>query len=122
MTHSDVAQLFRTVKDCVPDFNPMFLMSDEANAFWNGFVEVYPNCSTRRLWCRWHVLRAVGKMADELLDKYTAAIVKETLKETISEPDVTRFTKQMTTFLDYLEEPSNKGKKYADYLRKNYLS
>ena len=40
VTHVDVAKLFECVQKSIPDFHPKFMMSDEANAFWNGYVEV----------------------------------------------------------------------------------
>ncbi|EFO90874.1 hypothetical protein CRE_19437 [Caenorhabditis remanei] len=122
VTHDDVAKLFQCIRKEIPEFHPQYMMSDEANAFWNGYVEVFPNNSTQRIWCRWHVLKAIGTKADEILQKEIASTVKATMAEIIREPEVITFKAKMTTFLDFLEnEKSGKGHVFADYLRRIYL-
>ena len=78
--------------------------------------------STRRIWCRWHVLKAIGSKADEILQKENASIAKATMAQIIREPDVIQYKSRMTSFLDFLEnEKSGKGHVFAEYLRKIYL-
>ncbi|PIC26630.1 hypothetical protein B9Z55_019148 [Caenorhabditis nigoni] len=69
VSSEDVAVLFQCVQKNVPDFYPRFLMSDEASVFWNGYLKVFPERQTKRIWCIWHVIKALGKKAEELLPK-----------------------------------------------------
>uniref|UniRef100_A0A8R1I5L0 MULE domain-containing protein n=1 Tax=Caenorhabditis japonica TaxID=281687 RepID=A0A8R1I5L0_CAEJA len=72
-TTEDVTKFFEVVKQQIPEFNPQFLMSDMADAFWKGFKKVFPNSQTKRLWCHWHILRAMLSKAEEVLGKVTDA-------------------------------------------------
>ncbi|PIC44783.1 hypothetical protein B9Z55_005034 [Caenorhabditis nigoni] len=120
-TSEDVEIMFQCIKREVPSFNPEFVMSDEAPVFWNGFKSVWPDTKAKRLWCRWHTLRALGKNADEILGLEDSKRVKATLGELIREPEPVEFHKGINSLLDTLEKMGSKGQRYANYFRKNYL-
>ncbi|EFO86491.1 hypothetical protein CRE_02568 [Caenorhabditis remanei] len=121
VTSEDVAELFECVKRQIPLFNPQFLMSDESAAFWNAYIKVFPNNPTRRLWCRWHVLRALERNADDMLGKKDAATVKATLSDVIREPDRISFDRKISSMLQFLENSGHGGEKYAEYFRSYYI-
>eukprot|EP00081_Caenorhabditis_elegans_P017470 NP_497645.2 Uncharacterized protein CELE_H05C05.3 [Caenorhabditis elegans] len=47
---------FGEIKKLLPEFQPAYFMTDEANCFWNGFSDVFDNTRTHKVICRWHVL------------------------------------------------------------------
>ncbi|PIC35557.1 hypothetical protein B9Z55_014876 [Caenorhabditis nigoni] len=120
-TSDDCAALFQCVKNEIPTFHPQWFMSDEANAFWNGYNTIFPNNKSQRLWCRWHVLRALEKNCDEMLTKESSADVKKTISELIREPDRVKFDRGILSLLEFLEKDGTRGQKYAEYLRSYYL-
>ncbi|CAO4373029.1 unnamed protein product [Caenorhabditis nigoni] len=120
-TSDDCATLFQCVKNEIPSFHPQWFMSDEASVFWNGYNKIFPDNKSQRLWCRWHVLRALEKNCDDILSKEVSADVKRTISELIREPDRVKFDRGMSSLLDFLENDGVRGQKYAEYLRSYYL-
>uniref|UniRef100_A0A8R1HLT1 MULE transposase domain-containing protein n=1 Tax=Caenorhabditis japonica TaxID=281687 RepID=A0A8R1HLT1_CAEJA len=51
------------------EFHPAYVMSDEASSFFNGYKKVFPEASSMKVLCRWHVFRAWKKKAKACLQK-----------------------------------------------------
>lgn len=136
VTQEDVKQLFECIVKEIPDFHPQYFMSDEAHAFWNGYncvrqvldfsfkvyvFQVLKNHKTQRLWCIWHVQRALFENADKLLPKCEAETVKGTLTSMMGEPTKAKYENLLATLLEHLENDCENGKQYADYFRRSHL-
>eukprot|EP00081_Caenorhabditis_elegans_P014695 NP_494132.1 Uncharacterized protein CELE_F52C6.14 [Caenorhabditis elegans] len=120
-TSAEVAVFFQKVKELYPEFRPAFFMSDEANCFWNGFSAVFDSTHTKKVLCRWHLLRSWCKKAKELMmsDKDLLDKTTRALRELIREPRQDRLIHRILSLLTELDESGNaKAKQFSDYFMK----
>lgn len=62
MTAADVQKLFMEIKKLLPEFNPKYIVTDEAPCFFNGYKAVFPLSSTQLRYCRWHVSKTWSEL------------------------------------------------------------
>ncbi|VDO37674.1 unnamed protein product [Haemonchus placei] len=69
MTAQDVEKLFLEIREVVPEFDPIQVVTDEAPCFYNGFRAVFPNSRAKLHYCRWHVEKTWQRNANKLVEK-----------------------------------------------------
>ncbi|KAF1754510.1 hypothetical protein GCK72_021073 [Caenorhabditis remanei] len=121
-TTIDVEKMFECVKVLFPQFNPQFVMSDEAYVFYNGFSNVFPGSHARKVLCRWHIFRTWKKMAKNTLNESSLLKLLPKLRELLREPVKEHFNRRITEILHFLGSlEGKKGEIFADYFRSRYL-
>ncbi|KHJ83878.1 hypothetical protein OESDEN_16415 [Oesophagostomum dentatum] len=106
MTEAEVGTLFTYVKEFLPSFYTEYFMSDDTNTFWNGFKQVFPSSSAKRLLCLWHVQQTFKRNATRKLLNVKAAfgtIFKQNT-QCMSARDRTLFVAKYASVLRFLRD------------------
>ncbi|KAK6037442.1 hypothetical protein COOONC_25053 [Cooperia oncophora] len=119
MTTDNVSNLFKVIKELMPDFNPRRIVTDEAQCFWNGFRKTSPDSSTELHYCRIHIAKTWERKTKEVVDAILRPSVDKALRELLKETRLHVFEQRFAEILAFLNV---KGQTVmAEYLSKNYL-
>ncbi|KAK6044469.1 zinc finger, C2H2 type [Cooperia oncophora] len=119
MTSVDVEKLFLEIRNLVPDFNPLQIVTDEAPSFYNGFRSVFPNSRAQLHYCRWHIDRTWQRNANKFVEPRLRGQVKRRLKDLLVIQDLHTFEQRFAEVLAFLQVEGQD--RMEDYLRRNYL-
>ncbi|CAI5437420.1 unnamed protein product [Caenorhabditis angaria] len=114
---------FREVKRIFPEFCPEVFMTDEAGAFWNAYVYEFPQNRfiTLKLWCRWHVIRALGKRAQETLKAEHVYYVMQLLNLIMRTPSEYTLKSELNKLYSHLQTLDyENARSFAKYFKKRY--
>ncbi|KAK5986918.1 MULE domain-containing protein [Trichostrongylus colubriformis] len=109
MTEEEAELLFMEIKKMVPSFDPTYFMSDDANAFFNGFRRVFPQSTARKLLCVYHVVKAIErncktKLHDGRLQKTMRDSIVNKVRELCRTTDHSIFSARYSDLLAHLKE------------------
>ncbi|CAO4387255.1 unnamed protein product [Caenorhabditis nigoni] len=101
-TSKEVAKLFECIRELFPEFHPKYCMTDDANCFWNGYTQVFPDNNTQKA---------------NILPSVLAS-----LRMLLREPKKDRALHRVMSLLTKLDEEGSEGSKaFADYFRTYYF-
>ncbi|KAK6050108.1 hypothetical protein COOONC_12388, partial [Cooperia oncophora] len=103
MTSIDVEKLFLEIRNLVPDFNPLQIVTDEAPSFYNGFRSVFPNSRAQLHYCRWHIDRTWQRNANKFVEPRLRGQVKRRLKDLLVIQDLHTFEQRFAEVLAFLQ-------------------
>ena len=107
------------IKENVGSLKPCWLMTDDAEQFYNAWVAVF-GLGPKKLLCIWHVDRAWRKALNSLKDKETAALVYHNLRLLLEESDPKSFhAMQKNTITQLGDSPATC--KFAEYFKAEYV-
>ncbi|KAK0419390.1 hypothetical protein QR680_014120 [Steinernema hermaphroditum] len=114
---------FKWIHNRMEGIVPLFLMSDDSNAFVNAYKEAFGGASsgTQHILCSWHVKRSWNRRLDvDVKDPEKREIMKQYLNKIPREKNQTKLDELISDMLTFLW--NNDLQNYATYLATNYLS
>ncbi|PIO73956.1 hypothetical protein TELCIR_04046 [Teladorsagia circumcincta] len=119
MTENGVAAMYEEVKRLVPNFDTEYFMSDDCNAFYNGFTKVFPRTRTQKLLCFFHVIQAIKRNCNaELKQKQLTEPVLATVRNLCKTVNPNEFASKYSSLMTF---PNGQGEKdMAEYLEKTW--
>ncbi|CAJ0592133.1 unnamed protein product [Cylicocyclus nassatus] len=117
MTSAEIAILFELIKECVPQFDPSIVMTDDTYIFYNGFKTVFPNSRAAKVLCSFHVSQTVLRKHKELLNKCDISTAERLFHATLFEMNPVKFENNFCVYTTWLN--SIGAKKMVDYIEKN---
>uniref|UniRef100_A0A914XIQ2 MULE transposase domain-containing protein n=1 Tax=Plectus sambesii TaxID=2011161 RepID=A0A914XIQ2_9BILA len=109
---------FREVRERCGPLTPEVLMSDDNNAFWNAWREVFDVSNTHKILCAWHVMRNWALNKGKIEDKERQQHILEQLYLLHREPRRIKFDQMLVEILTMLDEEVE----YKSYLQSTYLN
>ncbi|CAJ0592561.1 unnamed protein product [Cylicocyclus nassatus] len=102
MTSKEVEILFELVKECVPHFEPQFVVTDDTYVFFNAFKKVFPSSRANKLLCSFHISQSFERKHKELLGVTNASAAQSRIKRILIETDPLKFENAYADYLSWL--------------------
>ena len=116
-----ISLFLKTIKDRTGIVTPRWIMTDDADQFFNSWKTVFSE-GPQKLLCTWHVDKAWrGALASKIADKQLQCQLYHSLTTIAEEPDINVFNQMLTNLEKQLQEHKD-TKHFADYLHTYYTS
>ena len=116
-----VSLFFETIKNKIGMVTPQWIMTDDADQFFNSWKSVFSE-DPQKLLCTWHVDRAWrGALSSKVVDKDLRCQVYHSLRIVAEEPDERLFNQMLTNLEQQLQEHTD-TRYFGDYLHTYYTA
>ncbi|EYC34756.1 hypothetical protein Y032_1503g3899, partial [Ancylostoma ceylanicum] len=91
MSAAEIRILFELVKECIPQFETQYLMTDDTHVFYNAFKSVFPHSRAFKLLCAFHIKQAFKRKHKEYLRAANMDTANDLIGSILSEVDPVKF-------------------------------
>ena len=116
----ELQRFFEAIKSNVGEIDPVWLMSDDADQFYNAWIGTFQH-KPKRILCSWHVLRAWRKHLKSINNHEIEEEVYQILKVLMDETNLEKFQLMQENAICNWKE-NNNTKKFAEYFESQYKS
>ncbi|EYC40546.1 hypothetical protein Y032_0607g586 [Ancylostoma ceylanicum] len=102
MSAAEVRVLFELVEECVPDFDPKYVMTDDTYVFYNGFKAVFPLSKAMKLLCLFHIDQSLERKHKEHLKKCHVSTANRLFHSLVLETDAKKFESSFSAYMSWL--------------------
>ena len=116
-----LVQYMKAIKTKINSLSPEWLMSDDADQFFNAFRIVFGTSNTKKVLCSWHIGRSWrGALRQYIKQNEKRIKIYHYLRVLLMERDETAFRVNLQKFLTFLDENREGG--FLSYFKKTYCN
>ncbi|KAL6736554.1 hypothetical protein Aduo_006893 [Ancylostoma duodenale] len=115
---AEVQVLFELVEECVPGFDPQYVMTDDTNVFYNAFKSVFPMSKALKMFCAFHINQALERKHKEFLKECDVPTANHLFHSLVFDMDAKKFESSYSAYMTWLV--SIEAMEMIEYVEKTY--